>query len=114
MTEALLEIEDVRIGFGSKPSDSDPIVRGVSLSVRPGKIVGLVGESGSGKSLTARSVLGLLPERARTGGTVFLEDRDVLTASTKGLLDLRRHAAAFAFFSTKAPPSAPRLSASSP
>lgn len=73
------------------------LLDGVSLSVGDGETVGLVGESGSGKSLTARSVLGLLPERARTGGTVFLEDRDVLTASTKGLLDLRRHAAAMIF-----------------
>ena len=66
------------------------LLDGISLTVAEGETVGLVGESGSGKSLTARSVLGLLPDRAETGGSVQLLGRSVLGASRSELLDLRR------------------------
>jgi ABC-type dipeptide/oligopeptide/nickel transport system ATPase component len=68
---ALLEIDNLEVSFPAGTA-----VRGVSLSVDRGEIVGLVGESGSGKSLTALSVLQLLPPRARVSGRIFLEGRD--------------------------------------
>jgi peptide/nickel transport system ATP-binding protein len=55
-------------------------VRGVSLDVRPGEILGLVGESGSGKSVLGRSLLGLLPADARTAGGVAVCGEDMLRA----------------------------------
>lgn len=73
------------------------LLDGISLTVAEGETVGLVGESGSGKSLTARSVLGLLPDRAETGGSVHLLGRSVLGASRGGLLDLRRTSASMIF-----------------
>ena len=73
------------------------LLDGISLTVAEGETVGLVGESGSGKSLTARSVLGLLPARARTGGSVRLLGRSVLDASRSELLDLRRTSASMIF-----------------
>ena len=55
-----------------------PVVRGVSFDVRAGEAVALVGESGSGKSLTALSVMGLLPNAARVvGGSVRLDGREL-------------------------------------
>jgi peptide/nickel transport system ATP-binding protein len=50
-----------------------PILRGVDLAVGEGEIVGLVGASGSGKSLTALSIMRLLPPGSRLGGTVLLD-----------------------------------------
>ena len=63
----MLEIADLRVAFAT----TEP-VRGVSLALHPGKTHCIVGESGSGKSLTALSVMGLLPRGARaTGGLRF-------------------------------------------
>ena len=70
----LLAIENLEVSFPTASA-----VRGVSLSVDRGEIVGLVGESGSGKSLTALSVLRLLPPDARVSGRIRLDGTDVLT-----------------------------------
>ncbi|MDH6120204.1 peptide/nickel transport system permease protein [Kitasatospora sp. GAS204A] len=64
-TEGLvLQVEDLTVELPTPAGVIRP-VRGVSLSLRPGEIVGLVGESGSGKSLTALAIADLLPDRAR-------------------------------------------------
>ncbi|WP_022891681.1 dipeptide ABC transporter ATP-binding protein [Agromyces subbeticus] len=73
------------------------LLDGISLTVAEGETVGLVGESGSGKSLTARSVLGLLPGGAVMGGSVQLFGRSVLDASRGELLELRRTRASMIF-----------------
>src|SRR5262245_12488669 len=55
-----------------------PAVRDVSFALAPGETVGLVGESGCGKSLTALSVMGLLPGAARmTAGRIGYDGRDL-------------------------------------
>ncbi len=69
---ALLEVQDLEVSFPAAQGWT-PTVRGVSLAVARGEIVGLVGESGSGKSLTALAVLGLVPAPGRvTGGRILL------------------------------------------
>ena len=71
------------------------LLHGITLSVAPGETVGLVGESGSGKSLTARTVLGLTPERAEIGGTVSVDGRSPLAPAS--LRAIRRADAAMVF-----------------
>ncbi len=65
------------------------LVRGVSFDIARGERVGLIGESGSGKSLTALSIMGLLPDELAASGSVKLEGRELLTASEKELSRLR-------------------------
>ena len=57
----LLTVRGLRIGFGRGPN----VVDGVDLDLAPGRLLCLVGESGSGKSLTALSLLRLLPAHQR-------------------------------------------------
>lgn len=64
MSERLLEIKNLGIQFNTDEGLIDA-ARDVSLSVNRGEVLGLVGESGSGKSITARSIMRLLPGNAR-------------------------------------------------
>ena len=68
---AALEVADLRVRYGAVHA-----VRGVSLAVEPGSVLGLVGESGSGKSTVARAVVGLTPSTGR----IRIGDVDVSAA----------------------------------
>ena len=95
-TEPAVVIDDLRVTFATDGGDVDA-VRGVSLDVQPGEVLAVVGESGSGKTVTARSILGLLPETARVAGAVVLTGTDVVGLSPARLRDLRGPAAAMIF-----------------
>jgi len=87
---ALLEVNDLRTHFFTR----DGVVQavdGVSLSVEAGKTLGLVGESGSGKSVTALSIMGLIPKPpARiVSGSVLFEGRDLTGLSERELEEVR-------------------------
>jgi ABC-type glutathione transport system ATPase component len=70
--DPLLEIRGLRVDFPDVPGT--PAIDGMDLKVGRGEIVALVGESGSGKSLTALTVMGLLPPGAEVlGGQARLE-----------------------------------------
>ncbi|GHF40936.1 peptide/nickel transport system ATP-binding protein [Amycolatopsis bartoniae] len=84
MSEALLSLRDVSISFGAVEA-----VRGVGFDVRPGEVVALVGESGSGKSVTALSLLGLLPDTATVRGSATLSGRDLYTVDSAALREVR-------------------------
>ncbi|MGP3931729.1 dipeptide/oligopeptide/nickel ABC transporter permease/ATP-binding protein [Nonomuraea sp. KM88] len=79
---AVLDVRDLTVTF---PGGATP-VRGLSLTVAPGEVVGLVGESGSGKSLTAAAVGGLVPYPGKvTHSRLHLGGKDVATLSDKEL-----------------------------
>jgi len=97
MAASLLEIEDLRTQFFS----SRGLVRavdGVSLRVEEGETLGVVGESGCGKTMTALSVLRLVPEPGRiVGGHVRVRGRDVVTMSDEEVRKLRGEEVAMIF-----------------
>ncbi len=70
-------VGDLHVTFSRGGSDIHAL-RGVSLSIAPAEILGLVGESGSGKSVLGFSMLGLLPQQARTRGAVRVAGSDML------------------------------------
>ena len=78
MSEALLDVTDLSIHFGPEDDPSKAVDK-VSFSVKRGETVVLVGESGSGKSISALSVLRLLPHAARVpSGKITLSGVDIL------------------------------------
>jgi peptide/nickel transport system ATP-binding protein len=76
-TTAVLSVRDLAVSY---PGGVQAL-RGVSLEVAPGEIVGLVGESGAGKTVLGLAALGLLPPSAELDGHVFLGDTDMATAT---------------------------------
>ena len=91
----LLEISELTIDLAG--GSASRLLDGISLRVDEGETVGLVGESGSGKSLTARTVLGLLPKGARTGGSVLLDGTDMLRCPAGEALARRRGTVSMVF-----------------
>src|SRR5580698_8658683 len=88
----LLDIRDLEVRFGAVEA-----LRGVSLSVDEGEVLGLVGESGSGKSATALAIMGLLPPTAKVGGQILwtgARDGSACegSASERNAVDLLRQA----------------------
>ncbi|MCX7304849.1 MAG: dipeptide ABC transporter ATP-binding protein [Hyphomicrobiales bacterium] len=81
---SLLDIENLSLDIGGVP-----ILKGVDLTISAGEVVGLVGESGSGKSMTALSIMRLLPEAARVSGRIGFNGIDLLAASEDQMCALR-------------------------
>ncbi|WP_338703024.1 ABC transporter ATP-binding protein [Streptomyces sp. Q6] len=96
MNKPLLEFDGLRVTL---PVDGEQraVIHRVDLSVPTGGAVGLVGESGSGKSLTARSVLRLLPPGARVGGEVRFDGASVTAMGPTALRALRSREIAMIF-----------------
>ncbi|GAA4742449.1 ABC transporter ATP-binding protein [Modestobacter marinus] len=72
---SVVDIKDLQVSFATD-AGSVAAVKDVSLQVQAGEVLAIVGESGSGKTVTARSILGLLPETARVRGAVVLGTKD--------------------------------------
>ena len=90
MDNPLLAINDLRIRFQQGENSVDA-VKGVSFSVNAGETVGLVGESGSGKSITALSILQLLPENAQCSGEILFANEALLNFSKSQMRKIRGH-----------------------
>ena len=89
---SLLSIQNLSLSIHGKP-----ILKGVSIDIEAGQVCGVIGESGSGKSMTAFSVVQLLPDGASSEGKVMLDGIDVLTAHESTLCDLRGRAVGIVF-----------------
>ena len=86
---SLLNIKDLTIHFQTEEGDVRA-VNGISLSVEPGKTLGLVGETGAGKTTTALGILRLVPEPGKIlGGSIEYKGKDILRMSEKEVQDLR-------------------------
>ncbi|MDO9024563.1 ABC transporter ATP-binding protein [Zwartia sp.] len=90
MAETLLSVEDLRIVFGP-PGREQVAVDGVNLNLTEGEMLGIVGESGCGKSLTALSILGLVPKPAGRidRGRILLRGRDLVKCTDPELNQIR-------------------------
>jgi oligopeptide/dipeptide ABC transporter ATP-binding protein len=80
MAKTLLSIKDLRVSFHLRDGGRCQPLRGVDLDLSPGEVHSLVGESGSGKTLTATSVLGLLPVPPAhvDAGSILFQGRELL------------------------------------
>ena len=87
----LLDLQDLKVSFGERN-----VVKGVSLQLHAGEKLALVGESGSGKTITALSLLGLVPG-ARTQGRALLNGRDLLAMTETELRQVRGSDVAMVF-----------------
>jgi peptide/nickel transport system ATP-binding protein len=88
-TVPALELRDVDVAYRVRGRQL-PVLRGVSLTIEPGRAFGLVGESGCGKSTAALAIVQYLPRNGRvTGGTISIAGRDVLSLSYSELRRLR-------------------------
>ncbi|WP_350269799.1 ABC transporter ATP-binding protein [Brevibacterium sp. CBA3109] len=85
---SILDVQGLDVTFSTDGGDVHA-VKDVSLSVAPGEVLAIVGESGSGKTVTARSILGLLPETAQRSGAVIISGKDVLSVSSQQLREMR-------------------------
>jgi oligopeptide/dipeptide ABC transporter ATP-binding protein len=94
----ILEIDDLQVGFDTE-AGLLRAVDGVSMSVAAGQTLGLVGESGCGKSVTAASVLRLVPSPpgVMLGGAIRFDGQDILKLSREALQQLRGREIAMVF-----------------
>ena len=86
----VLEVQDLKTYFFTR-TGVVKAVDGVSFSLHPGETLGIVGESGCGKSMTALSIMGLVPQPTGriVGGQVLLEGEDLLEKSPGEMQDIR-------------------------
>ena len=85
----MLDIQDLHVRFRSAPAGKEA-VKGISLRMNAGEILGLVGESGSGKTVTAMALAGLLSNaKVEINGHIFFEGLDLLRASRETVRAMR-------------------------
>ena len=98
VTEPILKVEELSCGFHPE-GRYQRVVDNVSFAVVPGKTLGLVGESGCGKTVTALSVMGLLPRPSGVveSGRILLSGHDIAHFSSEQMRDVRGRRIAMIF-----------------
>lgn len=94
--QPVLEIDHLKVTFATDGGDVYA-VKDVSLEVKAGEVLAIVGESGSGKTVTAKTILGLLPETATSGGAVLINGNNVISVSASKLRQIRGRDVAMVF-----------------
>ncbi|MDP9985112.1 peptide/nickel transport system ATP-binding protein [Arthrobacter oryzae] len=94
--KTVLDIDHLEVTFATDGGDVRA-VKDVSLEVRAGEVVAIVGESGSGKTVTAKTILGLLPETAVSSGAVLINGANVISLSPGRLRQIRGRDVAMVF-----------------
>lgn len=93
---SILTIEDLNVALPFQ-GKMVPIVDGVSLQVQRGKVLGIAGESGSGKTVSAMTVMGLLPKTAKISGSIDYNNTELLGLSEHKLQQIRGEEIAMIF-----------------
>lgn len=89
MEEYIIEISNLYTSF-FVDSHAIPVISNLNLAIKKGKVLGLIGESGSGKTMTALSILRLVPPPGKImGGRIYFEGKDLLSLSNKEMEDIR-------------------------
>jgi oligopeptide/dipeptide ABC transporter ATP-binding protein len=90
VSESLLRVENLRVEFDTRDGVAK-VIDDLNISLSPGETLGIVGESGCGKSMTALSIMGLvpIPPGRIAGGRILLEEEDLLQASEARMRDVR-------------------------
>jgi peptide/nickel transport system ATP-binding protein len=96
VTEPLLEVQDLSVRFNTDDGAVHAVDR-MSFALAPSEVLGIVGESGCGKSVTALSILGLLPSTATVTGSARFEGAELLGASRSRLRKIRGRKISFVF-----------------
>ena len=94
--KTVLDIDNLKVTFATDGGDVYA-VKDVSLDVKAGEVVAIVGESGSGKTVTAKTILGLLPETAVSSGAVLINGANVISLSPGRLRQIRGRDVAMVF-----------------
>jgi oligopeptide transport system ATP-binding protein len=96
--ESVLQVKDLEVSFRTYAGEVKA-VRGVTFDLRRGETLAIVGESGSGKSVTAKSIMRLLPEANSLvkGGEILFEGQDLLKLSEKRMQGIRGSKIAMVF-----------------
>jgi oligopeptide/dipeptide ABC transporter ATP-binding protein len=84
----LLTVENLTVTLATGSGDAQA-VRNLSFNVGRGEILGVAGESGSGKTMTALSMLGLLPYKGKASGSIMFDGREILTSTKREYRDIR-------------------------
>jgi peptide/nickel transport system ATP-binding protein len=88
--DPLLAVDGLSVSFPAPDGGEARVVADVGFEIRKGETLGLVGESGSGKSMTALSIMRLVPPPGRiVSGTIAFEGRDLLALSEPAMREVR-------------------------
>lgn len=96
MAKSMLEVNNLNVSIKMRQK-TYPALEDITFKVNKNQVVGVVGESGSGKSLTAQSILGILPANTEVTGSIKLENDELINKSSKAWQKLRSNEVSLIF-----------------